>query len=378
VLQSATSESSANTSGKSASSSRQHVVVDKCSMLPGIKWQCLVADVQNSFLLQIRTPDGPGLNEPIPIADILESNDTDHRVLLQLPAGASCDGCGGHFILRLQGRRPQTSGSLAFEISVCVSHLFVDMSGLGLIAGSADILSDELEIVPSPSYNQANRFSSWSFIRPGMIVTSPTLPMIYNDYVNSTPAPVVLNGDIDSDYRGLTDGCCLMLPDQGGVWSDSFDVDDIGSIHTVSVPLKSGHMVDVVVEISAGHIDSALSHYNVLSTHASFSGPSELAGAILATARPKSLLINMSGFAIDVVSAVVGAAAFMKLESGHCCNLLGRASNARGMARVRLSSADPGPVSAGGGSSTQKADFSEGAGVWGWSGVFEVLSAGDV
>ena len=110
-------------------------------------------------------------------------------------------------------------------------------------------------MVPSPSYNQTNRFSSWLFIRPGMIVTSPTLPMIYNDYVNSTPAPAVLNGDIDSDYRGLPDGCCLMLPDQGGVWSDAFDVDDIGSIHTVSVPLKSGHTVDVIVEITAGMIN---------------------------------------------------------------------------------------------------------------------------
>jgi hypothetical protein len=229
-------------------------------MLPGIKWQCLVADVQNSFLLQIRTPDGPGLQEPISISDVLQS-DNDFRALLPLLPGASGSGGGGYLILRLQGRRPQTSGSLAFEISVCVSHLFVDMSGLGLIAGSADILSDELEMVPSPSYNQTNRFTSWSFIRPGMIVTSPSLPMIYNDYVNSTPAPVVLNGDIDTDYRGLPDGCCLMLPDQGGVWSDPFDVDEIGSIHTVSVPLKSGHTVDVVVEISAGNSQSESSLY---------------------------------------------------------------------------------------------------------------------
>lgn len=251
VLQRVAAESAANDAGRGGGSSRQHVVVDKCSMLPDIKWQCLVADLTNSFLLQIRTPDGPGLNEPIPISDILE-HDGQCRVLLPLPSVASAPGGGGYLILRLQGRRPPTAGNLAFEISVCVSHVFVDMSGLGLIAGSADILSEELDITPSPSYSQPNRFKSWSHIRPGMIVTCPTLPMLYDDYVNSTPAPVVLNGDIESEYRGLPDGCCLMLPDQGGVWSDPFDADEIGSIHTVSIPLKSGHTVDVVVEISAG------------------------------------------------------------------------------------------------------------------------------
>ncbi len=88
----------------------------------------------------------------------------------------------------------------------------------------------------------------------------------------------------------------------------------------------------------------------------------------------------MSGSSIDVVSAVVGSTAFIKLESGHCCNLLGRASNPRGLARVRLSGtgAESGGVNVTGASSMQKADFSEGTGVWGWSGVFEVLSAGDV
>ncbi len=249
VLQNDAADCVANAAGKSI---RQHAVVDKCSVLPGMKWQCLVADVKNSFLLQIRTPDGPGLNEPISIADVLSCND-DFRVLLPLPAGDAGAGSGGQLILRLQGFRTPTTGNLAVEICVCVSHVFVDMSGLGLIAGSADIFSDELEIVPSPSYNQTNRFRSWSLIRPSMIVTSPVLPMLYNDYVNSTPAPVVMNGDIDSDYHGLPDGLCFMLPDQGGVWSDPFDADEIGSIHNVSVPLKSGHFVDVVVEISAGN-----------------------------------------------------------------------------------------------------------------------------
>jgi hypothetical protein len=80
----------------------------------------------------------------------------------------------------------------------------------------------------------------------------------------------------------------------------------------------------------------------------------------------------MAGVAIDIGSAVDGAAAFVKLESGFCCNLLGRASNPRGLARVKLSAADAA------GSGVQTADFGEGSGVGGWSGVFEVLSAGDV
>ena len=86
----------------------------------------------------------------------------------------------------------------------------------------------------------------------------------------------------------------------------------------------------------------------------------------------------MSGAAIDIVSAVEGAAAFIKLESGYCCNLHGRASNPRGLARVKLSGADAGAVSTAEVSSAQKAEFSEGTGAGGWSGVFEVLSAGDV
>jgi hypothetical protein len=251
VLQDSVVENTASATGKSSGGHRQYTVVDKCSMLPGIKWQCLVADVKNSFLLQIRTPDGPGLYDPISISDVFDRDD-DLRVLLPLPAGDGGSNSDGQLILRLHGRRTQTTGNLAAEICVCVSHVFVDMSGLGLIAGSADIFSEELEIVPSPSYIQTNRFSSWSLIRPGMTVTSPTLPMLYDDYVNSTPAPVVLNGDIDSEYYGLPDGMCLMLPDQGGVWSEPFHADEIGSIHNISVPLKSGHFVDVVVEISAG------------------------------------------------------------------------------------------------------------------------------
>jgi hypothetical protein len=182
---------------------------------------------------------------------VFDSND-NHRVLLPLPAGEGGSGSGGHLILRLQGRRTLSTGSLAAEICICVSHVFIDMSGLGLIAGSADIFSEDFEIAPSPSYGQSNRFSCWSLVRTGMIVTSPTLPLPYDDYVNSTPAPVVLNGDIDSDYHGLPDGMCFMLPDQGGVWSEPFHADEIGSIHNVSVPLASGHAVDVVVEISAG------------------------------------------------------------------------------------------------------------------------------
>ena len=106
--------------------------------------------------------------------------------------------------------------------------------------------------------------------------------------------------------------------------------------------------------------------------------PSELDGAILATARPKSLLINMSGVSIDIGSAVEGSAAFVKLETGHCCNMLGRASNPRGLARVKLSGSDAAAGSGGGGGSWLKADFSEGIGTGGWSGAFEVLSAGDV
>ncbi len=251
MLQKAADDAVVDQSGQSASANRQYSVVDKCSMLPGIKWQCLVADVKNSFLLQIRTPDGPGFHEPISIADIFDSSD-GHRVLLPLPAVEGTSASVGQLILRLQGSRTPTTGGLSAEICVCVSHVFVDMSGLGLVAGSADIFSDEFEIVPSPSYNLTNRFSSWSLIRPGMIVTSPVLPMLYDDYVNSTPAPVVLNGDIDSEYQGLPDGMCLMLPDQGGVWSDPFHVDEIGSTQNVSVPLKSGQSVDVVIDISAG------------------------------------------------------------------------------------------------------------------------------
>lgn len=76
----------------------------------------------------------------------------------------------------------------------------------------------------------------------------------------------------------------------------------------------------------------------------------------------------MAGISIDIGSAVEGAAAFVKLETGFCCNLLGRASNPRGLARVKLSSAECGGSS----------DFSEGPGADAWSGVFEVLSAGDV
>ena len=67
-----------------SSSSRQFVVVDKCSMLPGIKWQCLVADLENQFLLQIRTPNGPPLNQPVPLADLLSSQE-DLRVTQTLP-----------------------------------------------------------------------------------------------------------------------------------------------------------------------------------------------------------------------------------------------------------------------------------------------------
>ena len=259
VLRKVTTDDDAG--GGAGAVSRQHIVVDKCSMLPGIKWQCMVADLQNSFLLQIRTPKGPPLTQPVQLADVLECQD-DMRVLLPLPGLPASSGGGGHLGLRLQGRRTPTAGNLAFEITVCVSHVFVDMSGLGLIAGTADILSDELEIVPSPSYEQADRLSSWSFVRQGMLVSAPILPMLYNDYVNSTPAPVVLNGDIDAEYSGLPDGCCFMLPDQGGVWSDHFDVDEIGSVHTVSVPLKSGHTVDVNVEISAGN-----SAFHSLLTH---------------------------------------------------------------------------------------------------------------
>jgi hypothetical protein len=218
-------------------------------MLPGIKWQCLVADLQGSFVLQIRAPEAPASNEPVSLSSIISSRDD---VRLVLPSGSASGGGSGYFILRLRGCRVSTAASLAVEVSVCISHMFVDMSGLGLIAGCPDIFSEELEIVPSPSYSQANRMSSWSFIRPGMLVSSPTLPMLYSDYVNSTPAPVILNGDVDPDCNGLPDGCCLMLPHEGGVWSSPFDVDEIGSFHNVSVPLESGHNVDVVVEISAG------------------------------------------------------------------------------------------------------------------------------
>jgi hypothetical protein len=98
----------------------------------------------------------------------------------------------------------------------------------------------------------------------------------------------------------------------------------------------------------------------------------------MATAHPKSLLINMSGVAIDIGSAVEGTAAFVKLESGHCCNLLGRASNPRGLARVKLSSVEAGTGSCAGGSALQKTEFNQGSVAGGWSGVFEVLSAGDV
>ena len=116
----------------------------------------------------------------------------------------------------------------------------------------------------------------------------------------------------------------------------------------------------------------------IVATSQQPAGPSELDGAILATARPKSLLINMSGVSIDIGSAVEGSAAFVKLESGHCCNMMGRASNPRGLARVKLSGSDAGAGSGGGGGSWLKADFSEGIGAGGWSGAFEVLSAGDV
>ena len=87
---------------------------------------------------------------------------------------------------------------------------------------------------------------------------------------------------------------------------------------------------------------------------------------------------------------------YVKLENGHCCNMLGRASNPRGLARVKLSGGDVGGGGTGssssssggssssssgsssGGSSFLKADFSEGQGAAGWSGAFEALSSGDV
>ena len=98
----------------------------------------------------------------------------------------------------------------------------------------------------------------------------------------------------------------------------------------------------------------------------------------MATAHPKSLLINMSGVAIDIGSAVEGAAAFVHLESGHCCNLLGRASNPRGLARVKLSNTESGAGGSVGAGGLPKTDFNPGSAPGGWSGVFEVLSAGDV
>ena len=97
-------------------------------------------------------------------------------------------------------------------------------------------------------------------------------------------------------------------------------------------------------------------------------GPSEIEGSILATARPKSLFINMCGLSVDIGSAVDAAAVFVKLESGCCCNLLGRASNPLGLARLKLS----------GTSSIAESnveDFREGGD---WSSVFEVLTPGDV
>jgi hypothetical protein len=76
----------------------------------------------------------------------------------------------------------------------------------------------------------------------------------------------------------------------------------------------------------------------------------------------------MTGVSIDIASAVEGTAAFVKLESGHCCNLLGRASNPRGLARVKMNAAESG------GGSNFNPDCEDGA----WSGVFEILGASDV